>query len=119
MKRMIFFSKSKLAANLLQFLFHESAIECLCIQDQKDIKTKLFSQKKLLIVFDDSFLTKTNSETIAWLANTKFDPSQKIIFLTSATNSQTPPFAVNEIIHKPFLADDFVKRIKNHFGSKE
>ncbi len=110
MKRVIFLSKSKLAANLLQFLLHDTNIDCLCLQDHKDLKPKIFSQKKLLIIIDDSFSPS--------IANAKLTSAQKIIFLTDAKIPKVPPCPVTEILRKPFLADELIKCIEKNLGGK-
>lgn len=118
MKRVIFLSKSKLAANLLQFLLLDTNTDCLCLQDQNELKTKLFLQKKTLIIIDDSFATKTNAEEITIFTNLTAQNTHKIFFLTDAKTPKKPPCPVTKILHKPFLADELIQNIQKQLGGK-
>lgn len=111
MKRVIFLSKSKLAANLLKFLLSESPLDCVCISDENQLNNKLFAQKKLLILLDHSFLTKLSSDHLQLLNPKNLEKSQKLFFLQDENSTNPLPFTAHESIIKPFLADELMQKI--------
>lgn len=119
MKRIAFFSKSKLAFNMIHLILPVIPKQAELVREQ-DFENKPDFQ---LVIVDDNFLSNHEKPFLMkkW-ADKKFKDARKILFIKPDSNlkaTEISDLQFDEIFEKPFTAEKLVQILDDNLGSSK